>query len=91
MRTIQHKLTGFTGNTDVRISIFGQNRILEKPEEEEVKCDTFSISRPWHQIAADGLFSSLLKQTVLQKIVYLRRNIKGTDLIFVKMFARMTF
>ena len=43
------------------------------------------------QITIDGLFSSLLKQTVLQKIVYLRRNIKGTDLILSKHLRERRF
>ena len=45
LRTMQHKLTRFTGTTDVRMSIFGRDKIIQ-PEEVEISVIRFSISRP---------------------------------------------
>ena len=44
LRTMQHKLTRFTGTTDVRMSIFGWDGIIQ-PEEVEISVFS-SISRP---------------------------------------------
>ena len=43
LRTMQHKLTRFTGTTDVRMSIFGWDGIIQP---EEVEISVFSSSRP---------------------------------------------
>ena len=60
LRTMQHKLTRFTGTTDVRMSIFGRDKIIQ-PEEVEISVIRFSISRPPSKSRGSNYFKWVTK------------------------------
>ena len=50
LRTMQHKLTRFTGTTDVRMSIFGWDGIIQ-PEEVEISVSFFIKTTVTEQVS----------------------------------------